>query len=114
MVGQDIKTQTRRVLDNLKAVLEAGGSSMDRVVKTTIFLKMRDIFDPSKSELLKIELVPKAGTAIRASGSFSVLIADPGGTGKNLSDFALVERADPQHARGGTAGTLNSAIHIHS
>jgi 2-iminobutanoate/2-iminopropanoate deaminase len=34
-----ITTQTRQVLENLKAVLEAGGSSLDRVVKATVFLK---------------------------------------------------------------------------
>jgi 2-iminobutanoate/2-iminopropanoate deaminase len=35
----DIEGQTRRVLDNLKAVLEAAGASLGNVVKTTIFLK---------------------------------------------------------------------------
>ena len=34
-----ITDQTRQVLENLKAVLEAGGSSLDRVVKATVFLK---------------------------------------------------------------------------
>ncbi|HEX7022526.1 MAG TPA: RidA family protein [Trueperaceae bacterium] len=34
----DIAAQTRRVLENLRAVLEAGGSSPDRVVKCTCFL----------------------------------------------------------------------------
>jgi 2-iminobutanoate/2-iminopropanoate deaminase len=34
-----ITAQTRQVLENLKAVLEAGGSSLDRVVKATVFLK---------------------------------------------------------------------------
>lgn len=34
-----ITAQTRQVLENLKAVLEAGGSALDRVVKTTVFLK---------------------------------------------------------------------------
>lgn len=38
MVGGDIRAQTTRVMENLKAVLVAGGSSLDRVVKTTIFL----------------------------------------------------------------------------
>jgi 2-iminobutanoate/2-iminopropanoate deaminase len=37
-VPGDIRVQTRRVLENLKAVLAAAGSSMDRVVKTTVFL----------------------------------------------------------------------------
>ncbi|MGB7948298.1 MAG: RidA family protein [Candidatus Binatia bacterium] len=34
-----ITDQTRQVLENLKAVLEAGGSSLDRVIKATVFLK---------------------------------------------------------------------------
>jgi len=33
-----IREQTERVLNNLSAVLEAAGSSLDRVVKTTVFL----------------------------------------------------------------------------
>jgi 2-iminobutanoate/2-iminopropanoate deaminase len=39
VVEGDIKTQTRRAMENLKAVLEAAGSSLVRVVKTTVFLK---------------------------------------------------------------------------
>jgi 2-iminobutanoate/2-iminopropanoate deaminase len=34
-----VAEQTRQVLENLKAVLEAAGSSMDRVVKANVFLK---------------------------------------------------------------------------
>lgn len=34
-----IATQTRQVLENLKAVLEAAGSALDHVVKATVFLK---------------------------------------------------------------------------
>jgi 2-iminobutanoate/2-iminopropanoate deaminase len=33
-----IGPETRQVLENLKAVLEAGGSSLDRVVKVTIYM----------------------------------------------------------------------------
>ncbi|NNE44639.1 MAG: hypothetical protein HKN12_10550, partial [Gemmatimonadetes bacterium] len=36
--GTDIATQTERVLRNLAALLKASGSSMDRVVKTTVYL----------------------------------------------------------------------------
>jgi 2-iminobutanoate/2-iminopropanoate deaminase len=39
IVEGDIRIQTRRVLENLRAVLEASGSSLERVVKTTVFLK---------------------------------------------------------------------------
>ena len=45
-IDGDIETQTRRVLDNLKAVIEAAGSSLENVVKTTIYLT--DINDFSK------------------------------------------------------------------
>jgi 2-iminobutanoate/2-iminopropanoate deaminase len=37
--GGDIATQTRRAIVNLGEVLKAAGSSFDRVVKTTVFLK---------------------------------------------------------------------------
>jgi 2-iminobutanoate/2-iminopropanoate deaminase len=39
LVEGDVKIQTRRVMENLKAVVEAAGSSFERVVKTTVFLK---------------------------------------------------------------------------
>src|SRR5262245_39989993 len=38
LVQDDIALQTRQVLTNLKGVLEAAGSSLARVVKTTVFL----------------------------------------------------------------------------
>jgi 2-iminobutanoate/2-iminopropanoate deaminase len=39
IIAGGIVDQTHRVLKNLKAVLEAAGSGMDRVLKTTVFLK---------------------------------------------------------------------------
>lgn len=39
IVGEDVATQTRQVLHNLAAVLQAAGSSLGQVVKTTVFLK---------------------------------------------------------------------------
>ncbi|MFQ5801522.1 MAG: RidA family protein [Candidatus Methylomirabilales bacterium] len=38
LVEGGIETETRRVLENLKAVVEAAGSSLKQVVKTTVFL----------------------------------------------------------------------------
>ena len=38
LIKGGIKEQTRQVLENLKAVLEEAGASLDSVVKTTIFL----------------------------------------------------------------------------
>ena len=39
LVDGDIEVQTKRVLENVKAVLEAAGSGLDRVIKATVFLK---------------------------------------------------------------------------
>ncbi|HBW35546.1 RidA family protein [Desulfosporosinus sp. BICA1-9] len=35
----DIEGATKQSLDNVKAILEASGSSMDKVIKTVVFLK---------------------------------------------------------------------------
>jgi 2-iminobutanoate/2-iminopropanoate deaminase len=39
IVGDDAASQAVQVLDNLKAVLDAGGATFSNVVKTTVFLK---------------------------------------------------------------------------
>jgi 2-iminobutanoate/2-iminopropanoate deaminase len=39
LVEGDVAVQTERVLNNLKAVLEACGASLESVLKTTVFLK---------------------------------------------------------------------------
>jgi 2-iminobutanoate/2-iminopropanoate deaminase len=39
VVGPSITEQTTQVMENLKAILEAAGSSLARVVKATVFLK---------------------------------------------------------------------------
>ncbi|MDR7543824.1 MAG: RidA family protein [Armatimonadota bacterium] len=64
MVGADIKTQTRQVLTNLAAVLEAAGSSMDRVLKTTVFLKDLNDFGAMNEEYQSVfrELPPARST----------------------------------------------------
>ena len=43
-VEGEIEDEARQVLANLKAVLEAGGSSMDRVVKATVYLTDLSLF----------------------------------------------------------------------
>ncbi|POR03947.1 hypothetical protein AU468_04590 [Alkalispirochaeta sphaeroplastigenens] len=39
ITSPDIQDQTRQALENLKAVLEAGGASLEQTVKVTVFLK---------------------------------------------------------------------------
>jgi 2-iminobutanoate/2-iminopropanoate deaminase len=50
VVDGSVADQTRRVLENLKAIVEAGGSSLESVVKTTVFLRdMKDF--PAMNEV---------------------------------------------------------------
>ena len=44
LVGDAIAEQTEQTLANLRAILEAAGSGMDRLVKTTVFLTNLDDF----------------------------------------------------------------------
>lgn len=39
LIEGDVARQTARVFENLKAIVEAAGSSLDRAVKATVFLK---------------------------------------------------------------------------
>lgn len=39
VIEGDVRQQTERVMRNLSAILQAAGSSLDNVVKTTVFLK---------------------------------------------------------------------------
>jgi len=49
-VGNDVRSQTERVLENLKAILEAAGVTLNHVVKTTVFLKDMNDF-PAMNEV---------------------------------------------------------------
>ncbi len=44
LVDGEIEAETRQVLQNLAAVLEAGGSGLDRVVRTTVYLTDLSLF----------------------------------------------------------------------
>lgn len=44
LVEGGVTQQTRQVMENLKAVLDAAGSSLDKVVKTTVYLKSIEDF----------------------------------------------------------------------
>jgi 2-iminobutanoate/2-iminopropanoate deaminase len=46
LIVGDIKAQTERVMENLKGIVEAAGSALDRVVRTTVFLADMNEFAP--------------------------------------------------------------------
>ena len=69
LVSDDLESQTRQVLTNLKSVLEAAGSSLDKVVKTTVFL--RDMADFPKMNAIYADFFtsnPPARSTIAVAG----------------------------------------------
>jgi len=67
--GPDIASQTRRALLNIKAIVEAGGSCMELVVKTTVFLA--DIREwPAMNEVYAefFPINPPARSAVQVAG----------------------------------------------
>ncbi|GGJ83597.1 RidA family protein [Deinococcus aquiradiocola] len=44
LLDGDVTAQAHQVLENLRALLEAAGSGLDRVLKTTVFLKDMEDF----------------------------------------------------------------------
>jgi 2-iminobutanoate/2-iminopropanoate deaminase len=49
LTGTTIEEQTEQVFANLRAILDAAGSSLDRLVKTTVFLQHLDDFQAMNS-----------------------------------------------------------------
>ena len=97
IVSEDISEQTRRVLDNLTAVLKAEGLTMSNIVKTTVFLadfgdfpKMNEVYatyftdqPPARSTVGVSSLPKNARVEIEA-----IAMADEGDAraGKSVSD----------------------------
>ena len=68
MVEGGVEAETRRALTNLKGILEAAGSSLEKVVKTTVFLK--DIGDFGKVNAIYAEFFienPPARSAVQVA-----------------------------------------------
>ncbi|TBH14828.1 RidA family protein [Thermus thermamylovorans] len=69
LVEGDVRAQTAQVMENLKAVLEAAGSSLSRVVQTTCFLADMEDF-PAFNEVYARYFQPpypaRATVAVRA------------------------------------------------
>jgi 2-iminobutanoate/2-iminopropanoate deaminase len=68
VVGTTASVQTERVLENVKGILEAAGSAMDRVVKATVFLAdMNDFAAMNEVYGRYFESDPPARSTIEAS-----------------------------------------------
>ena len=67
-VGTDIRQQTERVLENLKAILEAAGVSLSHVVRTTVFLKdMNDFTAMNEVYARYFTAAPPARSTVQAA-----------------------------------------------
>ncbi len=73
-VGGSIENQTRRVLDNISAILDASGSSLSHVLKVTVFLT--DVADFQAFNGVYREYF---GTHLPARSTFRVELAGPFG-----------------------------------
>ena len=85
LVPGGIEAQTRKALENLNNVLESGRSSLDRVVKTTVFLqdmtefpKMNAVYaeffqhDPPARSTVEVAALPK-GAAVEIEAIATVI-----------------------------------------
>lgn len=67
-VGTDIRQQTERTLENIKGILEAAGSNMHHVVKTTVFLKdMNDFAAMNEAYAKFFTLAPPARSTVQVA-----------------------------------------------
>ncbi len=87
VVEGDIEVQTRRVLENLRAVVQAAGSDLPHVVKTTVF--MTDLGAFARMNAVYAEFFP-ANPPARSTVQVSAL---PRGAQVEIECLALVPEA---------------------
>ena len=67
-VGTDIRQQTEKTLENIKGILEAGGSNLHHVVKTTVFLKdINDFAAMNEAYAKYFNLAPPARSTVQVA-----------------------------------------------
>jgi 2-iminobutanoate/2-iminopropanoate deaminase len=68
MTGTNIRPQTERVFENIKGILEAAGSNLHHVVKTTVFLKDMNDFSTMNEVYAKyFTTAPPARSTVQVS-----------------------------------------------
>jgi 2-iminobutanoate/2-iminopropanoate deaminase len=85
LIPGGIAEQTEQVLANLEAILEAAGSSLDRIVKTTVFLQNLDDFAGMNEVYAR-----RVGSVPPARSTFEVARL-PSGALVEIEAIALVE-----------------------
>lgn len=74
ITATDVEGQTRQSLENVKAILESEGCTMDNVVKTTVFLK--DIADFAKMNGVYAEFFTEGNYPARSAFQVAALPKD--------------------------------------
>lgn len=88
LVTGDIEAQTRQALENLKAILEAAGSSLNKVVKTTIFMARIEDYGAINKVYSEYFNPPKSDKPARSVVAVSGL---PRGALVEIEAMALIE-----------------------
>src|SRR5688572_19671340 len=68
IAGATMQEQTRQAMRNVKAILEASGSSLDRVVKVTVLLARPDLYKEMNEAYAEFFPGPKPARAIARLG----------------------------------------------
>jgi 2-iminobutanoate/2-iminopropanoate deaminase len=85
----DIDDHVRRILDNLKAILEAAGSDLEHAVKTTVYLAdIEDFPEVNRAYAMYFSEAPPARATVEAS-------ALPLGARLQIDMIALCEQGAP-------------------
>ena len=77
MVEGGIEAQTRQALENVKAIVEAAGSSLEKVVKVTVFMKdMKDFQKMNDVYCTYFMKSPPARTTVQAQLALPELLVE--------------------------------------
>lgn len=90
VVGTTMQEQTRQALRNVQTILEAAGSSLDKVVKVTVLLARTDLYREMNEAYAEFFPGPKPARAMARFG------ADIPGVMVAIEAVAVV---DPAHGR---------------
>jgi 2-iminobutanoate/2-iminopropanoate deaminase len=78
IVANDITLQTRQIMENIKAILEAAGYSLKDIVQSTVYLSSMDLFDDFNLEYAKwfdVEFPSRATVGVALKGNALVEIS---------------------------------------
>ena len=107
LLDGDVAVQTARVLENLKAIVEAAGSSLAKAVKATVYLK--DMNDFRRDERSLRALLPAESAGSLDRGSCETASRRARGDRSGLHRLSCREKQKPEVAtREAASGFLSS------